>query len=163
LNIANFLQDLQQATAIAYAMVTQFGMSSKLGNVDLRSNHDLLSSETKQLIESEVRRTIEEARVRATTLLKERRNELELLAKALIDYETLNKEEAFKVIKGERLEGKPVMPKGSIKLPEVVGKPGLGGPGGLGGVNGVPTLPGLPGAGPGEDGGNEPPKGGVMA
>lgn len=138
-------------------MVTQFGMSSKLGNVDLNSNHNRLSSETKQLIESEVRRTIDEARVRATTLLKERRNELDLLAKALIDYETLNRDEAYKVIKGERLEGKPVMPKGSIKVPEGMGSPGIGG------VGGVPPLPGIPGADSGDEGGRAPPKGGVMA
>jgi ATP-dependent metalloprotease len=134
-------------------MVTQFGMSDKLGNVDLNSNHNLLSSETKQLIESEVRRTIEEARMRATTLLKERRNELELLAKALIDYETLNKDEAYKVIKGEPLDGKPVMPKGSIELPEGMG-PAMGG---------VPPLPGIPGADHGDDASGTPPKGGVMA
>jgi ATP-dependent metalloprotease len=137
-------------------MVTQFGMSSKLGNVDLNSNHNLLSSETKQLIESEVRRTIEEARVRATILLKERRNELELLAKALIDYETLDKEEAYKVIKGEKLEGKPVMPEGSIKLPEGMGPA-------IGGVGGVPPLSPIPGSDAGDDAGGTPPKGGVMA
>ena len=140
-------------------MVTQFGMSSKLGNVDLASNRDRLSSETKRLIESEVRRTIEEARVRATNLLKERKNELDLLAKALIDYETLNKEEAYKVTKGEKLEGKTVMPKGSIKLPESIGQPGVGGTG----VGGVPPLPDLPGVDSGDDGGRSPPKGGVMA
>ena len=144
-------------------MVTQFGMSSKLGNVDLASNRDRLSSETKRLIESEVRRTIEEARVRATNLLKERKNELDLLAKALIDYETLNKEEAYKVIKGEKLEGKPVMPKGSIKLPESMNQPGVGGTGGLGGIGGVPPLPPLAGVDSGDDGGRTPPKGGVMA
>lgn len=138
-------------------MVTQFGMSSKLGNVDLNSNHSRLSSETKQLIESEVRRTIEEARQRATDLLTERRNELELLAKALIDYETLNKDEAYKVIKGEPLEGKPIMPKGSIKLPEGMGPPGMGG------VGGVPPLSGIPGVDPVDDTGGTPPKGGVMA
>jgi len=138
-------------------MVTQFGMSAKLGNVDLNSNHNRLSSETKQLIESEVRRTIEDARVRATNLLKERRNELELLAKALIDYETLDKEEAYKVIKGEPLEGKPIMPKGSIKLPEGMGQPGMGG------VGGGPTLPPIPGVDSGNETGGSPPKGGVMA
>lgn len=138
-------------------MVTQFGMSSKLGNVDLNSNHDRLSSETKQLIESEVRRTIDEARVRATNLLKERKHELELLAKALIDYETLNKDEAYKVIRGEKLEGKMVMPKGSIKVPETMGIPSMGG------VGGVTALPPIPGAPTGDDGGREPPKGGVMA
>lgn len=131
-------------------MVTQFGMSSALGNVDLASDRDRLSSETKRLIESEVRRTIEEGRDRATQLLKTKRKELDLLAKALIDYETLNKDEAFKVVVGEKLEGKLVMPKGSIKLPEGMGpSPGLVGNAG---------IPGIPSATDGEQaGGKNPP------
>lgn len=150
-------QDLQKATSIAYAMVTQFGMSDKLGNVDLRSNYNKLSSETKQLIESEVRRTIEEGRERAMTLLTQRRAELELLARALVSYETLDKEEAFKVIKGEKLEGKMILPSGNIKRPEGVngGAPGTPVP--------LPAIPGSAAAGAAEEGHGEPPKGGVMA
>ncbi len=136
-------------------MVTQFGMSSKLGNVDLASNHNKLSSETKQLIESEVRRTIEEGRVRATKILTERRKELEFLARALVNYETLNKDEAYKVIKGEKLEGKMILPTGSIKLPEI-------GPSGLP-VSGIPAIPGSDEAEAGHDTSRPPPKGGVMA
>jgi ATP-dependent metalloprotease len=140
-------------------MVTQFGMSDALGNVDLASNTDRLSSETKRLIESEVRRTIEEGRERATQLLKSKRKELDLLAKALIDYETLNKDEAFKVVKGEKLEGKVIMPKGSIKIPENIGSAGLVGSG----PNG---MPGIPEAGDGGKNNPTPPEapgGGVMA
>lgn len=100
-------------------MVCRYGMSPELGNVDLASNHDSLSADTKRLIESEVKRVIEEGRIRATQLLQSKRKELELLAKALVDYETLNKDEAFKVIKGEKLEGKIIMPSGSIKIPNL--------------------------------------------
>ncbi|ELR08695.1 hypothetical protein GMDG_03377 [Pseudogymnoascus destructans 20631-21] len=116
--------DLESATQIAYAMVTQFGMSAAAGNVDLNTNYNHLSSETKQLIESEVRRTIEEGRQRAHALLVEKRKELDLLARALVNYETLDKEEAFKVIRGEKLEGKLLMPSGSIKRPEATGGQG---------------------------------------
>lgn len=138
-------------------MVTQFGMSDKLGNVDLRSNYSKLSSETKQLIESEVRRTIEEGRLRARALLVARRTELELLARALVSYETLNKDEAFKVIRGEKLEGKLLLPShGVIKVPEGPG------PGQAGGGVELPAIPGsVAAAEEGEQGG--PPKGGVMA
>jgi len=80
-----FSQDLQQATQVAYAMVTRMGMSPQLGNVDLASNYDALSSETKKLIEKEVRRLIEEGRARAEALLKEKSKELHYLAKALVD------------------------------------------------------------------------------
>lgn len=115
-------------------------MSPLLGNVDLATNYDALSPNTKELVESEVRRIIEESRVRATNILKEHRTELDLLAKALIDYETLDKDEAFKVIKGEKLD-KALVSSGGIKVP-------------------IPTLPPIPGSG---DGGKEPPVGGAVA
>lgn len=92
---------------------------------------------------------IEEGRVRATILLQSKRKELDLLAKALLDYETLNKEEAFKVIKGERLEGKMLMPSGPIKIP-------------IGASLGPAETPAIPGSEPDrDDGGKEPPGGAV--
>ena len=133
-------------------MVTQFGMSDKLGNVDLQSNHSRLSSETKRLIESEVRRMVEEGRQRATILLKEKHKELDLLAKALVDYETLDREEAFKVVRGEKLD-KAVVPNGPIKLPE---GPNMG-------TDVVETLPPIPGSQPAGEQGRPPPQGGAMA
>jgi ATP-dependent metalloprotease len=129
-------------------MVTRFGMSPELGNVDLASNHDTLSAGTKQLIEREVRRVIEEGRVRATKLLESKRKELDLLAKALVDYETLNKDEAYKIIKGEKLEGKMIMPSGPIKIP----------------MSTSSEFPQIPGSAPqGHTGGKEPPAGGAVA
>ncbi len=110
-------------------------MSEKLGNVDMRSNYDALSTRTKETIESEVRRLIEEGRARATKVLTEHRNELDLLAKALIEYETLDREEAFKVIKGEKLTGRRIMPSTTIKLPDMLPPSG-----GLGA--GLPDIPG---------------------
>jgi ATP-dependent metalloprotease len=124
-------------------MVTQFGMSAELGNVDLASNHDTLSADTKKLIESEVRRVIEEGRIRATKLLQSKRKELDYLAKALVDYETLNRDEAFKVIKGEKLANKQIMPPGPIKIPVVPNVP--------------LEVPQIPGSQPQSGGGREPP------
>lgn len=132
-------------------MVTRMGMSDKLGNVDLASNYENLSMGTKELIEQEVRRFIEESRTRVTALLTDKRKELELLSKALVDYETLNKEEAYKVIKGEKLDGRMIMPSGSIKVPQI----------GLGGL--TPDLPQIPGSSAPEPVGKEPPKGGAVA
>lgn len=131
-------------------MVTQCGMSPKLGNVDLMSNYENLSAGTKQLIESEVRRLIEEGRVRAMKLLESKRKELDYLAKALLDYETLNKDEAFKVIKGEKLEGKLIMPSGEIKLPG-------------GGLSGGESLPPIPGSEPEKPEKEPPASGGAIA
>ena len=81
-----------------------------------------------------MRRLIEEGRVRTTTLLQTKRKELELLAKALIDYESLNKDEAFKVIKGQKLDGKMIMPAGNIKIPD------------LGSIGNMPDVPPIPGS-----------------
>jgi ATP-dependent metalloprotease len=117
----NHYQDIQQATNIAYALITQYGYSSKLGNVDLHSDYNSLSPATKAAIESEVRRLVEESRQRATKLLTEKRKELEILTRALLEYETLTKEEMEKVLRGEKLDGKLKAIKNTpIKLPEVL-------------------------------------------
>ncbi|EHK96823.1 putative Mitochondrial inner membrane i-AAA protease supercomplex subunit YME1 [Glarea lozoyensis 74030] len=146
--------DIQQATQVAYSMVTRMGMSPLLGNVDLDSNHDSLSPATKELIENEVRRLIEEGRERATKILQSKRKELDYLAAALLDYETLNKDEAFKVIKGEKLEGKAIMPRGAIKIP-ISARPS----------GSLPGVAPLPGSQPGGGDDREPPApaGGAVA
>ncbi|KAF9888009.1 YME1-like 1 [Aspergillus nanangensis] len=112
--------DIQQATETAFTLITRFGYSKKLGNVDLSTNYDSLSSETKQEIESEVRRLVEEARQRATDILTEKRHELELLTKALIEYETLTKEEMEKVLKGEKLNKLEAKGPAPLKLPDAL-------------------------------------------
>ncbi|EAS36224.3 ATP-dependent metallopeptidase HflB [Coccidioides immitis RS] len=122
--------DLRSATETAFSMVTQMGYSKKLGNVDLSFNYDALSSETKQEIEAEVRRIVEEASNRAKSILKERRKELELVTKALLEYETLTKEEMEKVIRGEKLEKLGASPKAPIILPDALINPGLSPPAG---------------------------------
>ncbi|TGO83719.1 hypothetical protein BPOR_0602g00020 [Botrytis porri] len=140
--------DLQTATSLAYSMVTRFGMSPELGNVDLMTNYEHLSAGTKLLVESEVRRVIEEARLRAVKLIESKRKELDLLAKALVDYETLDREEAFKVVKGEKLVGRTISPSGSIKVPESMGT----------------ALAPIPGSqGPEDRGPKGPPGGGALA
>ncbi|KAJ6264349.1 nucleolin [Drechslerella dactyloides] len=113
--------DIAQATKIAQAMVTQMGMSELLGNVDLASDYRNLSSQTKEAIEAEIRRLLEEGRTRATRLLTTHRKELDLLARALLEYESLDRSEMEKVIKGESLpERLKILPDVQIKLPENV-------------------------------------------
>jgi ATP-dependent metalloprotease len=96
--------DISKATTLAYALVTQFGFSEKLGSLDLHSNYDSLSSQTKQEVENEVRTIVEGARKRADTILKSKRQELELLKDALMEYETLSREEILQIMKGEKLQ-----------------------------------------------------------
>ncbi|CBY00355.1 hypothetical protein IAQ61_011287 [Plenodomus lingam] len=111
--------DIQQATSIAYSMVTSCGFSDLLGNVDFKSNYEMVSPETKRLIDNEVRRLIDEAKLSARALLLSKRQELDRLADALVQYETLDKEEILKVIKGEDLPGRlKSMPDAPIKIPD---------------------------------------------
>ncbi|KAF2003717.1 cell division protease ftsH [Amniculicola lignicola CBS 123094] len=110
--------DIQNATRLAYHMVTSLGFSDLLGNVDFRSNYEQVSPETKRLIDNEVRRLIDEARDNARQILVAHRKELDLLAQALVQYETLEKSEIVKVIKGEKLPDRIMaMPDTPIKLP----------------------------------------------
>ncbi|KAH7083162.1 P-loop containing nucleoside triphosphate hydrolase protein, partial [Paraphoma chrysanthemicola] len=111
--------DIQQATQLAYNMVTACGFSDVLGNVDFKSNYEMVSPETKRLIDNEVRRLIDEAKASARDLLRSKRPELDLLANALVQYETLDKEEILKVIKGEKLPDRLMaMPDAPIKIPD---------------------------------------------
>ena len=136
-------------------MVTQCGFSDALGNVDLSSDYNSLSSDTKQKIEYEVRRLIEEGRERATKLLSSKRKELDLVANALVEYEVLNLDEMQKVLRGEKLQKIKALPSMPIKMPDIVLPPGIGGgvPGPGPGAGVTSTGSGGNSSRPGEDGG----------
>ena len=103
--------DIQQATEIARGMVTRWGMSEKLGLVELapRQNQYLsygsssfagskpFSDETAKLIDEEVMRIMKESHEKALNLLRKYRKELDALAQALIERETLDEQEILKV------------------------------------------------------------------
>ena len=105
--------DIQQATDMARSMVMEYGMSEKLGWLRYRDNQEevflghsvarsqSVSEGTAQLIDQEVRRLIEEAEAVARKVLTDNLDELHRLGTALLEYETLNGEEAKRVIKGE--------------------------------------------------------------
>ncbi|KAI9594315.1 peptidase family M41-domain-containing protein [Syncephalis fuscata] len=94
--------DIMKATAVARRMVAQFGMSEKVGPVAyVDEDMPQLSTETKLIIESEVRSFIENAKERAQTLLKTHQGELDKLARALVENETLSREQIDIVLKGE--------------------------------------------------------------
>ncbi|MEQ3624834.1 MAG: ATP-dependent zinc metalloprotease FtsH [Celeribacter sp.] len=103
--------DIQQASSLARAMVLRWGMSDKVGNIDYQQAHEgymgnsaggfSVSAHTKELIEEEVKRMIDEAYVQAVTILKDKSTEFERLAQGLLEYETLTGEEIQRVIRGE--------------------------------------------------------------
>ncbi|WP_121353971.1 ATP-dependent zinc metalloprotease FtsH [Flavisolibacter nicotianae] len=87
--------DLQQITRIATAMVTVYGMSSKVGNIsyyDPQADNSFqkpYSEETARIIDEEVRRMIDESYDRTLGLLREKKQEVEKLAEALLEKEVL--------------------------------------------------------------------------
>lgn len=104
--------DIQQASAIARAMVMRWGMSDKVGNIDYAEAHEgysgqasglSVSTKTKELIEDEVRTLIDTGYQEARRILTENRAEWERLAQGLLEYETLTGEEIRRVIAGEKI------------------------------------------------------------
>ncbi len=107
--------DIKMATNMARMMVTEWGMSDKLGMVAYGENsqevflgHSVtqsknLSEETARLIDIEVRSIIDAAYARAKHLLTTNRHELEALANGLLEYETLSGDEIRTVLRGEKV------------------------------------------------------------
>lgn len=120
-------------------MVTRFGMSPKMGPIEYGKRYASLSSETKAQVEAEVKRLLTEGYDSARALLVSKRKELDLLAKALVDYETLDSAEVAKVIRGESLPDREKMPRGPIKVAKPIGAEEVGPP-----VIGPPMEPGTP-------------------
>src|SRR5579884_639631 len=104
--------DIEQATKLARSMVTRWGFSDELGTVMYGENQEevflgysvgrqqIVSEATAQKIDAEVRRLIEAALAEATRILNEKRQDLEALAKGLLEYETLTGEEIVELLKG---------------------------------------------------------------
>jgi len=95
--------DLDQVTKMAYSMVAIFGMNDKVGNVSFHGMQEgqfqkPYSDETASMIDEEVRILVEEQYERAQVLLKEKRNELEILANALLENEVLLKSDVERLI-----------------------------------------------------------------
>merc|ERR1711965_163093 len=102
--------DIQQASGLARAMVLRWGMSEKVGNIDYAEAHEgysgntaglSVSAKTKELIEVEVKRFIQEAYDRAYKILSKKKKEWDRLAQGLLEYETLTGDEIKRVIKGD--------------------------------------------------------------
>ncbi len=139
--------DIKMATDQTRRMVTEWGMSEKLGMIAYGENsqevflgHSVtqsknLSEETARQIDAEIRRIIDEAYARTRQILSENIDELHLLAKGLLEHETLSGDEIRLVIKGEPVvrhrpdEPAPVG-RGSVPTSGRAPRPGSS-PGGL--------------------------------
>lgn len=106
--------DIEQATKLARAMVTQWGFSDQLGQVAYGENqqevflgHSVaqsknVSESTAQKIDNEIRRLIDEAYAEAKRIITEKHHEFVALAEGLLEYETLTGEEIKALIRGEK-------------------------------------------------------------
>jgi cell division protease FtsH len=141
--------DIEQATKLARAMVTRWGFSDELGTVMYGENQEevflgysmgqqqTLSETTAQKIDTEVRRLVEAGLAEATRIITEKRQDLETLAKGLLEYETLTGEEIGQLLKGHApvrdtsddhelpLRGSPVPTTGIVR-PKPGPEPGGG-------------------------------------
>ncbi|MGB7244866.1 MAG: ATP-dependent zinc metalloprotease FtsH [Sulfitobacter sp.] len=102
--------DIQQASALARAMVLRWGMSDKVGNIDYSEAADgysgstagfSVSANTKELVEEEVRTFIQDGYERAMSIITENEVEFERLAQGLLEYETLTGDEIKRVMNGD--------------------------------------------------------------
>ena len=138
--------DIKQATEIARRMVTEWGMSEKLGLIAYGDNsqevflgHSVtqsknVSESTAREIESEVKRIIDEAYTKAKRILTDNVEELHRLARGLLEYETLTGEEIKQVLRGEPVIRKVVdepAPERRASVPSG-GRTAAPSPGGMG-------------------------------
>jgi cell division protease FtsH len=101
--------DIRQATGLARAMVTSWGMSDKIGMIDYSEDDQMyqqkrISGVTASTIEDEVRSLVDEGYQKAKSILTKHLDDLHTLAKALLEYELLSGDEIKDV-----LAGKPII------------------------------------------------------
>jgi len=106
--------DFDQVTKMAYSMVSVFGMSEDVGQVSFYGMQEgsftkPFSDETATKIDDEVRRLVSEQYQRAQDLLLKYRNELEILARELLDKEVLVKSDLVRLIGERPFDFKPKM------------------------------------------------------
>jgi cell division protease FtsH len=132
------VSDIHYATKIARKMVCEWGMSDKIGMVEFadQSDHVFLgreltrsieySEDTSRLIDSEIKRIISEQFDRAKAILLAHKDKLEMVAKALLEYETLTGKQIKDILDKGHFEPPPKPPASAKPAPtdeKVVAKP----------------------------------------
>ncbi|MXO86354.1 ATP-dependent zinc metalloprotease FtsH [Altererythrobacter aurantiacus] len=123
--------DIQYATDLARNMVTKWGMSDKLGPLQYEASQEgylgmgqtqrtMGGAETNKLIDAEIRELVEGAHKRATQLLTDHEDQLQLLAQALLEYETLTGDEIKDLLANGKID-RPDEPRGPIAVKPVQG------------------------------------------
>ncbi len=142
-------QDIQQATEMARLMVTQFGMSEKVGLVavgerehqvflgrELSQRH-VVSEKLAELVDSEIKNFLDDAYTQATEILTEKIDVLHAMADALLERETLDREDVEAIVAGKELRPRPVVAEAKQESPQLPS--GEVRPSGAGPVLGTPS------------------------
>lgn len=106
--------DIEQATAMARAMVTRYGMSDAVGPLSIESDRNAIlygrsggdkvySNEFSKLVDDEIKRFVEEGRDRARKIVKEYKNVLDHIATDLIEKENIEREEFEVILKAHNI------------------------------------------------------------
>src|SRR5919201_5400335 len=111
--------DIMQATELARRMVTEWGMSDKLGPLRYNDNqqevflgHAItqrqnMSEDTAKLIDEEIRRIVTAGEQKAREIVRAHHKELEAVTQALMEYETITGEEVLALLRGEKIVRQP--------------------------------------------------------
>ena len=144
--------DIQQATALARAMVCQYGMSEKLGMVQYGDNNEYVflgremirskdySEKTAEEIDEEVKRIIDEGYRKAKGIIDANRDKLQLIASCLLEFETLEGFQVEEIVRTGKFTAPPPPPdvtppsgaQAATPLGDVINKPSKPEIGGLG-------------------------------
>jgi len=141
--------DIRQATNLARRMVTEFGFSDKLGPLRYSENEEEVflghsvtqrknvSDATAKVIDDEIRRLVEEGEATARRILSEHTAELNVIAKGLLEFETLSADEIQALLRGEPIRtgdvdsAPPPRPRASVPSSGRPASTGPARPGGL--------------------------------
>jgi cell division protease FtsH len=108
--------DLERATEVARAMVFEYGMSNASASRTMRADNYALSEETKKLRDQEQARLTDEAYADAIHLLQKHRATLDRIAKALLEKETLQKDELGELLLGVEPELRSAETVGTVRV-----------------------------------------------
>jgi cell division protease FtsH len=115
--------DIERATALARRMVTQFGMSERIGPLAVGDKEQEIflgrefaqrreiSERTAEAVDDEVKRLVDEAYAKAMEIVQENRELLDRIAVALLERETIDREDLDRLVKGEALPPRTLTPE----------------------------------------------------
>lgn len=121
--------DIQQATHMARNMVTKWGLSDTIGTIDhgeddsskIYHSNKPYSEETGKIIDQEIKKIVDDALTKAKKILLDKKNDLEKLARNLLEFETLTGDEIKDLLAGKEIRKKLASVTGSGFIPNVTG------------------------------------------